>query len=157
MRRYGIFVGFLLFLVAPISAQQWVEGSMGSDKTAFHVSCDVLKTPLRGPDAERDLTLTLWQMIFHLLELQGVELEGELLALSESLHSLWQNKCSEAEETLTVRSPIWDATDGDLKLIDMVVSNDSICYLYIDVARDVQFASPAERMMARQQFVADCV
>ena len=161
MRKYVLFVGFLMLFSVQVSGQNWTDATIGSDGGEFTVSCTVLTTPLRGggENAHRDLTLTLWQMIFSLIEQQGVELEGELLALSESLDSALSDCVSGTEDTesLTVKSTVWEESDGDLILIDMVVSDDSLCYIMIDVARDTEFTTPSQRMMARQQFITDCI
>ncbi len=118
----------------------------------------MLTTPLRGAGENegRDLTLALWQMIFSLMEQQGIELEGELLALSESLRSKrGGDECAITTESLTVRSPVWNAWDGDVTLVDFVVSDDANCYSYIDWGMHLEKIT--DRLYWRQQFIQRCI
>ncbi len=158
MIRFNIVLFTLFCLIIPVSGQQWVEATIGSEHGEFKVSCEVLTTPLRGTGKYegQDLTLALWQMIFSLMEQQDIELEGELLALSESLREKWGgDECAVTAETLTVKSPVWNAWDGDATLVDLVVSDDADCYSYIDWGR--HFEKITDRMFWRQQFIQQCI
>jgi len=60
------------------------------------------------------------------------------------------------EDKLTVRSEVWEDTDGDETLVDMVISEDASCYSYIEYGRNQSF-SVSDRMFWRQQFISACI
>ena len=159
MQKYALFLGFLLLLVGPVSGQNWVEIDLGVGGI-FSVDCNVLTTSMRDESGE-DLPyfMPLWNMLMLMAEHYAVEDDEQ----SAEHRAIWdalvtaQEGCSTKPVELTLKNSIWDDPEGDLILIDMVVSDDALCYIMIDLARDVAFATPSERMMARQQFITDCI
>ena len=58
--------------------------------------------------------------------------------------------------SLTVDDPVWDAADGEERLVSMVVYAEAMCYTYLRWGRD-RSDGLAAQMQWRQYFINECI